>query len=259
MPAPPRRPLRSSSAKLVVLAPYLWLVAFFLVPFLIVLKISLSQTAIAQPPYAAGARPRGRLAGHQGFRLRPLAGQLRDARLRRPLFVFLPAQPHRGGGVDRDPGAVRLPHRLCDGAGAAPVAAGAADARRAAVLDVVPHPGLRLDQHPAARRPPQPGAPCVGAHRSAAHLARDRHRDLYRPRLFVSAVHDPAALCEPREARRQPARGRRRPRLSALEGVLDGDGAAGAAGPRRRRAACASSRSSANSSSPISSAAPIPP
>jgi putrescine transport system permease protein len=35
----------------VVLAPYLWLLAFFLVPFLIVLKISLSQTAIAQPPY----------------------------------------------------------------------------------------------------------------------------------------------------------------------------------------------------------------
>src|ERR1700752_1055876 len=31
--------------------PYAWLAAFFLVPFLIVLKISLSQTAIAQPPY----------------------------------------------------------------------------------------------------------------------------------------------------------------------------------------------------------------
>ena len=52
MPAPP--PPRTSgswSGKLVVLAPYLWLVAFFFVPFLIVLKISLSQTAIAQPPY----------------------------------------------------------------------------------------------------------------------------------------------------------------------------------------------------------------
>jgi putrescine transport system permease protein len=48
-PAPP--PARSSSAKLVVLAPYLWLIAFFFVPFVIVLKISLSQTAIAQPPY----------------------------------------------------------------------------------------------------------------------------------------------------------------------------------------------------------------
>ena len=31
--------------------PYLWLVAFFLVPFAIVLKISLSQSAVAQPPY----------------------------------------------------------------------------------------------------------------------------------------------------------------------------------------------------------------
>ena len=36
---------------LVVRIPYAWLVAFFLVPFLIVLKISLSQTEIAQPPY----------------------------------------------------------------------------------------------------------------------------------------------------------------------------------------------------------------
>jgi len=36
---------------LIVAVPYLWLAAFFLVPFLIVLKISLSQTALAQPPY----------------------------------------------------------------------------------------------------------------------------------------------------------------------------------------------------------------
>jgi putrescine transport system permease protein len=41
----------SFGAKLVVAAPYLWLLGFFLVPFLIVLKISLSETAIAQPPY----------------------------------------------------------------------------------------------------------------------------------------------------------------------------------------------------------------
>jgi putrescine transport system permease protein len=37
--------------RLVVLVPYLWLVLFFLVPFLIVFKVSLSHTAIAQPPY----------------------------------------------------------------------------------------------------------------------------------------------------------------------------------------------------------------
>src|ERR1700726_1753095 len=45
------QPQRSALAKLVVRIPYLWLVAFFLVPFAIVFKISLSQTAIAQPPY----------------------------------------------------------------------------------------------------------------------------------------------------------------------------------------------------------------
>ena len=42
---------RSFWRSLVLRIPYLWLLAFFLVPFLIVLKISLSQTAIAQPPY----------------------------------------------------------------------------------------------------------------------------------------------------------------------------------------------------------------
>jgi putrescine transport system permease protein len=42
---------RSWGARLLVLIPYLWLGLFFLVPFLIVLKISLSHTAVAQPPY----------------------------------------------------------------------------------------------------------------------------------------------------------------------------------------------------------------
>jgi len=37
--------------RFVILVPALWLVLFFLVPTLIVLKISLSQTVIAQPPY----------------------------------------------------------------------------------------------------------------------------------------------------------------------------------------------------------------
>jgi putrescine transport system permease protein len=45
------RQQRSWSQRLIVLVPYLWLVAFFLVPFLIVLKISFAQTVIAQPPY----------------------------------------------------------------------------------------------------------------------------------------------------------------------------------------------------------------
>jgi len=38
-------------ARIAAIAPYLWMLLFFLLPFGFVLKISLSQTAIAQPPY----------------------------------------------------------------------------------------------------------------------------------------------------------------------------------------------------------------
>src|ERR1700750_513645 len=38
-------------ARIAAIAPYLWMVLFFLVPFGFVMKIALSQTAIAQPPY----------------------------------------------------------------------------------------------------------------------------------------------------------------------------------------------------------------
>ena len=41
----------SFAQKFVVALPYAWLLVFFLVPFLIVLKISFSESAIAQPPY----------------------------------------------------------------------------------------------------------------------------------------------------------------------------------------------------------------
>ena len=44
-------PIFTRPARLAAIAPYLWMLLFFLVPFGFVLKISLSQTAIAQPPY----------------------------------------------------------------------------------------------------------------------------------------------------------------------------------------------------------------
>ena len=53
--------------RLAILAPYAWLVAFFLAPFLIVAKISLSQTAIAQPPYLPVFDPAAGWEGLKGF------------------------------------------------------------------------------------------------------------------------------------------------------------------------------------------------
>ena len=37
--------------RLVIAIPYLWLLALFLVPFAIVIKISLSDVVMARPPY----------------------------------------------------------------------------------------------------------------------------------------------------------------------------------------------------------------
>jgi putrescine transport system permease protein len=49
--SPLARALNAFVSRLVIIIPYLWLLFFFLVPFIIVFKISLSQTAIAMPPY----------------------------------------------------------------------------------------------------------------------------------------------------------------------------------------------------------------
>jgi putrescine transport system permease protein len=46
-----RRLAHGIARRLVIIVPYLWLLFFFLIPFVIVFKISLSQTAIAIPPY----------------------------------------------------------------------------------------------------------------------------------------------------------------------------------------------------------------
>ena len=47
--------------------PYSWLAALFLVPFLIVLKISLSDTALAIPPYVPTLDLSEGWAGLRGF------------------------------------------------------------------------------------------------------------------------------------------------------------------------------------------------
>jgi putrescine transport system permease protein len=56
---------RSWGTRLIVFIPYLWLATFFLLPFLIVVKISFSHTAIAQPPYTPVFDP---AAGWEGLK-----------------------------------------------------------------------------------------------------------------------------------------------------------------------------------------------
>ena len=44
--------LQRHGRRLVVIVPFVWLLLFFLAPFLIVLKLSFSEPVLAQPPYA---------------------------------------------------------------------------------------------------------------------------------------------------------------------------------------------------------------
>ena len=50
---PNYKPLFPHGRRLIIAVPYVWLLLFFLIPFVIVLKISFANTAIAIPPYTA--------------------------------------------------------------------------------------------------------------------------------------------------------------------------------------------------------------
>ena len=53
--------------RFLIAIPYLWLLALFLVPFLIVLKMSLSDIALARPPYTPQFDPAAGWAGVRAF------------------------------------------------------------------------------------------------------------------------------------------------------------------------------------------------
>ncbi|HEY1735892.1 MAG TPA: putrescine/spermidine ABC transporter permease, partial [Methylovirgula sp.] len=43
--------ISGTGQRLVLAAPFLWLMLFFLLPFALVAKVSLSQSVLGQPPY----------------------------------------------------------------------------------------------------------------------------------------------------------------------------------------------------------------
>ena len=131
---------------------------FLLVPFLIVFKLSLSQTAMSQPPYTPLFDPAAGLAGLRAFidalsfeNYRTLfsdtlyiASFLKSLQIALISTLLLMA-----AALPIAYGISRMPRSL---------AAGACHRRHAAVLDRVPDPHLCLDHDPAARGPVQPSA-----------------------------------------------------------------------------------------------------
>ena len=74
---------RAWSERLVLIAPYAWLAVLFLAPFAIVIKISLSQSALALPPYTPvfdwRAGPDAWIAGVREFSFAAYASLAEDA------------------------------------------------------------------------------------------------------------------------------------------------------------------------------------
>src|SRR5690606_22476971 len=172
--------------------------------------------------------------GGQGAAPAPEPGQLRGAVHRPAVRPGLPQLDQDCGGLHRAVPADRLPDGLLHRADEAGHPQHRADGGGAAVVDLVPDPGLRLDRHPRRQRHPQP-LPAVdrAGRRAAAHPLHPAG-GLHRHRLLLPAVHDPAAVRQPGEARPPPAGGRLRPRCAAVEGVRAHHPAAVALGHHRR-------------------------
>ena len=86
---------------------------------------------------------------------------------------------------------------------------------------------------PAEQRAHQQCADGARHHRRAHRHDADGLRDVHRHRVLVSAVHDPAAVFEPREARQHAARGRGGSRRNAVPRVPAHHAAAVHAGRHR--------------------------
>jgi ABC-type sugar transport system permease subunit len=144
----------------VIAVPYVWLLLFFAIPFLIVLKISFSTLAIAMPPYT----PVLEFVDSAVMLRLNLSNYL--ALVMDSQYVEAYAQ------LDQDRGyfdliglAGRLPDGLRDRAPAAFVAQHRLDAGHPAVVDLVPDPRLRLDRHPQEQGPAQQPVDGARAHR----------------------------------------------------------------------------------------------
>ena len=140
-----------------IAVPYLWLLALFLVPFLIVLKISLSDIALADPALHAAARPLRRLGRHHGSSSAALdfenfafltTDDLYWKAYLSSLWIALVSTVVDAAG--------RLSDRLWHGPRARGMAPDADDAGDPAVLDLLPDPRLCLDGHPVGRRRAEP-------------------------------------------------------------------------------------------------------
>ena len=227
------RRIFAQPARYAAIAPYVWMVLFFLVPFGFVLKISLSQTAIAQPPYVplfdftegwAAITAAFAQLSLDNFRLLVSDSLYISSYLRSLVVAVTSTLILLLIGYPIAYGMARLPQRW---------------QAIAMMLVIVPfwtsfliriYAWINILQHDGLLNKVLLALHLVST--PVVWLSTDS-RDVYRHRLFLPAVHDPAALCDARQDGSLAAGSRKRPRRVAASGVLAGDVPAVLAGGRR--------------------------
>ena len=215
----------------ILLAPGLaWLVAFFVLPLVLIFIVSLGhrdeldRVVLSNPSfdnYARAIDPRF---------VPTLLNSLRYAALTTILSL-----------------ADRLPAGLLDQPLRRAPQGTAPDPCDAAVLDQLPHPDLRLDDHAARQRRRELDPSGRRNHVRTDHPAQHRLLGRARHDLRLPAVRDPAAVRLDRPAGPGPRRGGTRPVREWPAGVPPRDAATDDAGHHRGRASSRSFRRSGTS------------
>ena len=152
-----------SGQRLVAGIPTLWLLVLFLIPFVIVFKISFSEVRLAMPPYTPLLSWHARCAAPRAALVGVLVPVHRSA-----VHQLLPVLAEGGRGLDAVLPADRLSDGLCDRAlGQRACAHRAADADRAAVLDLVPAARVCVDRAAEEQRRHQQRAAVPRRHPSS--------------------------------------------------------------------------------------------
>ena len=221
--------------RLVIAVPYLWLLIFFLVPFLIVLKISFAEfSPLGRPPY----EPVFQWLEEGALQIKLLIGS----------YVYLFNEPLYVSAWFYSLKVAFFSTVFCLALGypmAYAIARSPPTQRNVLLLLIIlpfwtsfllrVYAWVGLLKTDGAH---QPGVvQVVRPRRRAAGDDEHQFRGVHRHRLFLPAVHDPAAVLQPREARQHAARGRAGPGRRPDQVIPARDAAAVVPRHRRRLAA----------------------
>ena len=178
--------IASIASRLVIAVPYFWLLVFFLVPFFIVFKISLSEVAMAIPAYMPTFDLTQDFAANWE-KIKQLSFDNYFWLLDDPLYYKAYLSSVRIAAISTFL-TLLVAYPMAYGIARAPTTI------RPTLLMLVILPCLCVDRDSEAGRFAEPVSDVAEYHRYTAQYSEHRYGGLYRYRLFLSAFHGAADL-----------------------------------------------------------------